>query len=69
MRKHIVGTPVIILAIALLAPGVMAQMSPADVAQSYYAALGQAAARWGDRRQMDGRLASIYGGGQLCTCD
>lgn len=43
MRKNTVGILVVALAILLVAPSVMAQTSPTDVVQGYYAALGQAA--------------------------
>jgi ketosteroid isomerase-like protein len=44
MRKNAVGIVVVALAILLVVPSAMAQTSPADVVQSYYAALGEAAA-------------------------
>jgi ketosteroid isomerase-like protein len=44
MHKKTMGILVVVLAILLVAPSVMAQTSPTDVVQSYYAALGEAAA-------------------------
>jgi uncharacterized protein (TIGR02246 family) len=43
MRKNTVRFLVVTLAILLVAPSVMAQESPADVVQGYYAALAEAA--------------------------
>ena len=44
MKKNPAKILVVVLAILLVAPSVMAQTSPTDVVQSYYAALGEAAA-------------------------
>lgn len=45
MRKNVLWIVPVVLAILLVAPGVMAQdASPTDVVQGYYAALGEAAA-------------------------
>lgn len=44
MRKNTVGMLVVVLAILLVAPCAMAQTATMDVVQSYYAALGEAAA-------------------------
>lgn len=43
MRKKVFGLAILVFAIVLVAPGAMAQASPAEVVQSYYAALGEAA--------------------------
>lgn len=43
MRNKVAGITVLVLAIVLAAQGAMAQASPAEVVQSYYAALGEAA--------------------------
>lgn len=44
MKKNTARILMVALAILLVAPSVMAQASPTDVVQSYYAALGEAAA-------------------------
>ena len=44
MKKNTARILIVALAILLVAPSIMAQTSPTDVVQSYYAALGDAAA-------------------------